>query len=174
MYEFVPEDSDFLKQVVPPFDFTNPPIDPGKLVIDLLDILYSESAVGLAANQVGLSYRMFVMYMPDTGLTRACFNPEVVSVSDATHRETEGCLSFPALWLPVKRPVRIEARYQDSTGKLVNETFENYAARCYLHETDHLNGIRFVDLVGPLTLSRAKGRRSKLFSKGIPNDHGAG
>ena len=166
LLELVPEDAPILKQKADAFDFSNPPTDPAELVKNLFDTMFSESAVGLAAPQVGLLHRVFVMYDPGPiKIERAVFNPEVVAVSDELLREREGCLSFPDLWLDVKRPSWVEARYQDVDGNVVNERFENLAARCYLHETDHLNGIRFIELVGPVSLMRAKDRRSKLYKK---------
>jgi peptide deformylase len=155
----VDEDDPILSLVAPIFDFSKPPTDPSALVADMFEMMFSNRGVGLAAPQVGLLYRMFVM---DTdGQPRACFNPTVVSISTKKDRDLEGCLSFPDLWLKIARPVSIEAQFTNSSGNLVNEKFENLAARCYLHETDHLNGVRFVDLVGPLSLKTAKARRAK-------------
>ncbi len=157
----VPETDPILKEPAPPFDFTNPPTDPVQLARDLLDTMAVHPAVGLAAPQVGLLHRGFVMKIKD--VEYACFNPEIVSVSDKRQSGEEGCLSFPDLWLDVDRPFSVEARYTDAFGNLVNEKFESLAARCYLHETDHLNGVRFVTLVSPLKLERALKRRVKFL-----------
>ena len=160
----VPEDAAILKQVQPTFDFESPPAPVDGLVADLLETLRAHPAVGLAAPQVNLPYRVFVMEI-DGAAARVCFNPEIVSVSDETEKDQEGCLSFPDLWLKVERPLRVEARYQNHFGILVHETFESLAARCYLHETDHLNGVRFVEKVGAVTLMRARESRSKRLKK---------
>ena len=157
----VPETAPILSQEQPRFDFENPPVSVDGLVNDLLETLRSHRAIGLAAPQVGLPYRVFVMET-DGAAARVCFNPEIVSVSDDVEKSEEGCLSFPNLWLKVERPIRVEAKYQNHFGNLVHETFESLAARCYLHETDHLNGVRFIQKVGAVTLLRARSRSKKL------------
>lgn len=160
----VPEDDPILRTTQPIFDFDNPPVPIENLVADLLETMRAHSAVGLAAPQVNLPYRVFVMEI-EGGAARVCFNPEIVVISDETEKNAEGCLSFPDLWLKVERPIRVEARYQNHFGILVHETFESLAARCYLHETDHLNGVRFVEKVGAVTLMRARNSRSKKLKK---------
>lgn len=160
--KLVAEDDPILTQATPAFDFKNPAVDPVHFAADLHKALVEYSgAIGLAAPQTGHLYRVFVMSI---GKLYTCFNPEIISVSDEFERDEEGCLSFPDLWLKIKRPVLVQARYQDENGKLVNETFENLAARCYLHETDHLNGVRFTDLAGPLAVKMARTRRDKRKS----------
>lgn len=164
MFDLVPDSDPILQQVQPPFDFDNPPIPVDDLVQLMLLTLRSHPAVGLAAPQIGLPYRVFVMEIPDMA-ARVCFNPEVVSVSEDVEKSEEGCLSFPDLLLKVERPTKIEVRYQNHSGNLVHETFESLAARCYLHETDHLNGVRFIEKVGAVTLLRARQSRSKKLKK---------
>jgi len=129
----------------------------------MIETMHEFQGVGLAAPQVGLSLRLFVMLI--NGVAQPCFNPEVISISTETEKGVEGCLSFPHLWLAVKRPLFVEARFTNLAGNLVNEKFDNMEARCYLHETDHLNGVRFVDLVGPMSLKTAQGRRLKYLKK---------
>ena len=153
IFEIVDENHPILKEVMPIFNFGEPPIDPNFLCENLFRIMKEQNAVGLAANQVGLSYRVFVMEVD--GMQTACFNPEIISVSSEINRDMEGCVSFPDLWLNVKRPISIETKFQDKNGFFVYETFANFAARVYSHETDHLNGIRFIDLVGSLSLGSA-------------------
>ena len=164
MFTLVPDSDPILQQVQPTFDFENPPLPVDDLVNLLLLTLRSKSAVGLAAPQIGLPYRVFVMEIEGMA-ARVCFNPEVVLVSEETEKAQEGCLSFPDLWLNVERPIRVEARYQNHMGNLVHETFESLAARCYLHETDHLNGVRFIEKVGAVSLLRARQSRSKKLKK---------
>lgn len=162
-YEIFPEDSAILKQKMEDFDFSNTPIDPDHLSEKLFWIMRKENAVGLSSNQIGLPYRVFVMSI--NGIDRVCFNPEIISVSTETIKDIEGCVSFPNLWLSVNRPISVLARYQDKKGSFVNEKFENFVGRVYCHETDHLNGIRFIDLVGPLALSIAKSKRMKKLKR---------
>lgn len=164
MFTLVPDSDPILQQVQPTFDFDNPPLPVDDLVQLMLLTLRANPAVGLAAPQIGLPYRVFVMEIEGMA-ARVCFNPEVVSVSEETEKAEEGCLSFPDLWLKVERPIRVETRYQNHLGNLVHETFESLAARCYLHETDHLNGVRFIEKVGAVSLLRARQSRSKKLKK---------
>lgn len=162
--DLVPDDDPILSEETDKLDFDHLPADFQQTVVDMLETMRHHDAVGLAAPQVGRSLRLFIMETDDTGW-RVCANPEVIAVSDDEVRADEGCLSFPDLWLKVKRPVSVVARYQNQHGNLVDETFVNLAARCYLHETDHLNGVRFIEKVGPLALKTARDRRSKHLRK---------
>jgi len=162
-YTVLPENADLLKQKIENFDFSNPPIDPEYLSKKLFYAMEKENAVGLSSNQIGLPYRAFVMSI--NGIDRVCFNPEIITTSNEKIKDIEGCISFPDLWLSINRPINILARYQDKNGIFVNETFENFVGRVYCHETDHLNGIRFIDLVGPVTLSTARSKRMKKLKR---------
>ena len=93
----------------------------------------------------------------------ACINPEVIEQSDELVDDQEGCLSFPGLILRVKRPRWIQAKYTNKHGETVEEKFEGLTARCYLHELDHMNGIRFVDKVGKVSLDKARRKQAKLI-----------
>jgi peptide deformylase len=164
MFTLVPDSHPILSEPTPPFDFENPPADPKWLVGEMLSTMKRERGIGLAAPQVNLPYRMFVMETSD-GRQIGVFNPEILSVSETKAKDDEGCLSFPGLFLKVSRPITAEVRYQDAAGNLVNEMFANLDARCYLHETDHLNGVTFVSLVSRLVLSRAKGSGGKTLRR---------
>jgi peptide deformylase len=155
----VAENDPILKEKTPVFDFATPPVDPVAFSDELHAAMASfKHAAGLAAPQVGFLHRVFVMNI-DRPVT--CFNPEIVAVSPEFERGDEGCLSFPDLWLKIKRPLWVDAKFHDASGNLVYERFDNLAARCYLHETDHLDGVRFTDLASPLALKMAKDKRSK-------------
>jgi peptide deformylase len=101
-------------------------------------------AIGLAAPQVGISRRVFVINVD--GIARTCFNPEF---SDATTDQLfecqEGCLSFPDEYVQTHRPRKIWARYQTIEGEWREEELEGMAAVCYQHELDHLDGITMHD-----------------------------
>ena len=91
----------------------------------------------------------------------------IVSISDERVMDLEGCLSFPELWMKVKRPAGVVVRYQDVTGKEIEDTLMGLQSRVFLHEYDHLIGITFDQRVGDLTLKMAKDKRKK-FLKGLP------
>lgn len=124
----------------------------------MCDFMSQEGGIGLAANQVGLTKRVFVM-----GSNRidgfpppfALFNPEILESSEEQSLDKEGCLSYPDLWLTVKRPAVIKVRYQNSKGDVIEAGMSGLIARCFQHELDHLNGICFVDKVSQMKLQLA-------------------
>ena len=161
MYEYEIMDlvdpySEVLKTLTPPFDFSNPPTDPKKLGVSLVETMVKHNGVGLAAPQVGLSYRVFVMGAEGVGF--ACFNPEILEEYHGYDRFDEGCLSFKGLFLPINRPERVKVRYQDWNGLVKEETFSGLTARIFQHERDHLDGIVFTTKVSKTVLERAKGK----------------
>ena len=100
-------------------------------------------AIGLAAPQIGISRRVFVMQVGEVAFN--CFNPEILESGDELMTFEEGCLSFPDEFLTITRPREIKVRYQDHTGATVIKTLRDTASICFQHELDHLNGIMFHD-----------------------------
>ena len=135
------------------------------LVTDMLRVMFATNGLGLSAPQVGKNYRMFVM--GNQSKMYACFNPKIISASEETEMGKEGCLSFPGLWLNVRRHKSIVTQYQDVEGNPHEIKFEGMVARCFQHELDHLNGICFVDRAANLSLKMARERQSKWLKKGI-------
>jgi len=121
---------------------------------EMIEIMRANNGRGLAANQVGLLSRVFIIQL-EGQQPLAMFNPRVLSASEDLVLGEEGCLSFPDLWLDVKRPKTIEAAYFDKTGKECIITLVGIDARCFLHELDHLNGVCFTDKVGAIKLAMA-------------------
>jgi peptide deformylase len=149
-----------LREKIPEFDFQNPTEDPVQLEKDMLETMYRNNGIGLSANQVGKRIRMFVMgnsLAPEEG--RAFFNPMVVAHTDDLDDLPEGCLSFPEIFVKVKRPKKIKARWQNSRGEWQEGEFTDYACKCFLHELDHLEGITFQDRVSELRWNLAKNKR---------------
>jgi peptide deformylase len=143
--------NDILRDRIPEFDFTNPSIDPKQLEQDMLKTMYSFEGIGLAANQVGIKARMFVMGhkdMPENG--QAFFNPVITANTDQILELEEGCLSFPGIYVNIKRPSAIKARWQNSSGEWEEGEFFGYECKCFLHEYDHLEGVVFKDRVSTL------------------------
>ena len=120
------------------------------------------SGLGLAANQCGVAERMFVIGTGEFQLV--CINPKVLSQGELV-KDKEGCLSFPGLFLNVERPQWIEVEFTDEFGKVNNTRLEGLSARCFLHELDHLDGIRYTSYIKPLALKMARQRASKLVKK---------
>jgi peptide deformylase len=113
------------------------------LVLRLHRFMLAEGGIGLAANQVGLRDRCFVMSID--GRDWACFNPEIVEMGTDLVDFEEGCLSFKGESCIIKRPDRILVRYYDADAQECTEELSGLASRCFQHELDHLNGITMWD-----------------------------
>lgn len=163
--QLVEENSNVLKMVANEVDFSNVDIDLNKLTHYMYRIMYSSKGIGLASNQVGLLYRHFVF--GDDTERHSCFNPQVLSYSSETVEMVEGCLSFPKLFLKIRRPKTIEAMWYDHNEKQVIKKLEGISARCFQHELDHINGVCFTDKVSKLKLNMAKKSRNKLARRTI-------
>jgi peptide deformylase len=126
-----------------------------ELYQDLVDSMYAENGLGIAALQLGDPRRMFIVEpklagRAETDPPLAFINPEVLSVSDEVQDSEEGCLSFPEIYIKVKRPMRCRVRAMGLDGATFEIEGEGLMARCLLHENDHLTGKLLVDFVGPL------------------------
>lgn len=156
----VDETDPVLSKVAEPYDFANWIIEPNleELVKAMSKVMFTKGGIGLAAPQVGVSKRILLMGTPEKLI--ACVNPELVSGTGEI-QDIEGCLSFPGLWLHVKRYEKVVARYQNIKGETKTEEFEGLMARVFQHELDHLNGVCFVSHVGKLSLQLAQKRRKK-------------
>ncbi len=133
-------------------DVTN--ID-GKLaefIGNMFDTMYEAKGVGLAAPQVALSKQLFVMDVSagkDSGERIVCINPKIVDSKGKIVGE-EGCLSFPGIYVEVERPEVVTVQAVDLNGKEFTFEVSGYAARCVLHENDHINGKVFIEYLNPL------------------------
>lgn len=116
----------------------------GTLLDDMAETMYNAEGVGLAAPQIGLLKRIFVVDIGE-GLVEF-INPELISVDGEQFGE-EGCLSVPGKYGAVRRPNHVKMRAQDRTGEWFEIEGEGFMARAMLHENDHLNGKLFVDSV---------------------------
>ena len=121
--------------------------------------------IGLSANQCGVFERVFVIGTGEFQL--ACINPKIISRSDKAIKADEGCLSFPALFCKIERPQWINVEFTNEHGQVVKTRLEGLTARCYLHELDHMNGIKFTSYVGPVTLKMAKAKQEKRIKAAI-------
>jgi len=133
---------------------------------DLVDSMYAENGLGIAALQLGDPRRMFVVEpklagRPETDPPLAFINPEVIETSDEQQDSEEGCLSFPEVYIKVKRPMRCRIRATGLDGALFEVEGAALFARCLLHENDHLTGKLLVDFVGPLKRQMIKKKLQK-------------
>ena len=158
------ENHAMLKRSIPEYELSrlpNPVMT--NLVSRLKMTMKLYSGLGLSANQCGVFERVFVIGNDD--MVIPCINPKVIRIVGAVEKNREGCLSFPGLFLNIERPLSIDVEFYDVNGKLINTTFEGLTARCFLHELDHMNGIRMVEYVKPLALKMARQKQQKLIKK---------
>lgn len=151
------EGDPLLQRVAEPYDFSVDG-DPTELVRAMTKVMFENNGIGLAAPQVGINKRLFLMGNSDK--LYVCINPHLVK-GDGDERDLEGCLSFPNLYLRVLRKKSIIVKYQTITGEHVEQIFEGLIARVFQHELDHLNGICFDTRVGPTALDMAKEKRRR-------------
>tara|TARA_R110000868_G_scaffold9000_10_gene45649 strand:+ start:7587 stop:8219 length:633 start_codon:yes stop_codon:yes gene_type:complete len=161
-YSLIPASDPILSRPVDKFDFKNPPVDPMALALDLLGHLRHYKGLGLSANQLGLPYRVFAM---EGDPAFVCFNPVITATGDNVELMDEGCLTYPALFMKVKRPAAIRVRFQDPNGDFVTKKFSGMTARIFQHEYDHMEGIMYVQRVTRLVLDRARKQQDKLIKK---------
>lgn len=133
---------------------------------DLVDSMYAENGLGIASLQIGDPRRMFIVEPKLAGKAEsdppvAFINPEVLWTSDEQQDSEEGCLSFPDIYIKVKRPMRCRVRAMGLDGQLFECEGEGLMARCLLHENDHLTGKLLVDFVGPLKRQMIKKKLAK-------------
>ncbi len=160
MMKLVLDPDPILKQRAVEWDFAVDK-DAEKVEQDMTEIMKTFHGRGLAGNQVGLLKRVFVIKLESTGETLAMFNPKIIETSSNENSAEEGCLSFPSLWLDVKRPATIKVEYLDKHGKECQNTLSGIDARCFLHELDHLDGIVFTTKVSQMKLILAKKKQRK-------------
>jgi len=157
MVQLLKENDQLLREVAAPYDF-DVDGDPTELVKAMTKVMFENNGIGLAAPQVGVMKRLFIMGNRDKLFV--CINPTLISGGES-YRDLEGCLSFPDLWLHVSRYKEIQARYQDINGTVIETTLDGLIARVYQHELDHLDGVCFDTRVGPVSLDFAKQKRKK-------------
>jgi peptide deformylase len=129
--------------------------DVRRLVADMADSMYAANGAGLAAIQVGSPLRIFIV---DGGVAgggeqdppKVFINPKIIEISDEAQTGDEGCLSFPNIFVPVKRGMRARVTATDLDGNPFEVEGAELYARALQHETDHLNGRLLIDQVGPV------------------------
>lgn len=151
-----------LKEEMPRFDFANPIMDPVELYKDLAETMIDADGMGLSANQIGVPTRMFVMRAESV---IGVINPRIVEVSNEQVVLEEGCLSYPNLFVKIKRPKTIKVRFTHPDGKTETKTFDGITARVFQHEMDHLNGILHTKRANRYHLDQAKKLAEKINRK---------
>ena len=133
-----------------------------RLVKDMIETMYAQNGVGLAANQVGVLKQIFVARADQVkGKELVFLNPRILK-KEGTVKEFEGCLSIPEFYEPVKRSKRVWLRAMTLSGEIVEVKGEGLLSRIFQHEVDHLNGILFVDRLG---IVKSKLAKKKILKK---------
>ena len=153
-----------LKKTCAPIGRITPDIE--ALADHMLAAMYAAPGVGLAAPQVGVLSRLFVMdCTKDPEAPRApvvMVDPDIVSTSDTLNVYEEGCLSFPDQYADVTRPAEVRMRWTGLDGRVHERDFDGLWATCAQHELDHLNGKLFIDHIGPMKRQLIARRMTKI------------
>ncbi len=152
LYKSIPEYTDVLP---------NPLMN--KLVQRLKLTMKLYNGIGLSANQCGVCQRVFVIGHGDYQLV--CINPKITHVSEQIEKSNEGCLSYPALFVKIERPLAINVEFTTETGENKQLKLEGLTARCFMHELEHMNGQSFIQHVKPVALSVARDKQKKRIKK---------
>jgi len=133
------------------------------LIHTLAESLQKYGGLGLSANQLGLPYRVCAVNMGNQIWTM--FNPEIIDRSEDLANFSEGCLSYPGLYLKVNRSNSITVEFQALNGGVVRKDFDGLTAVCVQHELDHLDGVLYSQRVSPIKLEQAKKKVKKNIKK---------
>jgi peptide deformylase len=140
-----------------------------KLIDDMIETMYAAPGVGLAANQVGITKRLMLIDLSvgkRTGELHICINPQIVE-AEGEQTNDEGCLSIPDFTEGVTRPERVKLRYLDRNGQEREMWGDGFMARAMCHETDHLNGMLYVDHLRGFKRDRILKKIQKLSKSGM-------
>lgn len=149
-----------LREVAKPVSEVNESIRQG--IDHMFQVMEHEEGCGLAATQIGVPLRVFVVdVVSHKGKRIGVINPEIISSSTEEMSCTEGCLSVGDFRAKVSRPKKIQVRYLTVDGETVEETWEGFPAIAFQHELDHLNGILFIDLIPRVQSERIKDQLRK-------------
>lgn len=132
------------------------------IIDDMLETMYDEKGVGLAATQVDIHQRIVVMdTSPEGDHPIVLINPEIIAKSEETEINEEGCLSVPATYAKVDRHEECTVKALDKDGNEFTLNASGLQSICIQHEIDHLNGVLFVDYLSPLKRQRIQKKLEK-------------
>ena len=157
-----------LRQVAAPVAEVTPEIK--ALIADMIETMWHQVGIGLAAPQIGISHRIFVMDGGRGSSPRALVNP-IVTERSGVVREEEGCLSLPGIFAEVERATRLRVEGLDGEGRPVAFEAQGLQAKIVQHELDHLDGVLFIDRLPPVTRDRIKKKIQKEGLEGHPRSH---
>lgn len=129
----------------------------------LSETLQKYKGLGLSANQVGINKRICVLNVGDKNWIM--FNPKIVWKSEELSTYSEGCLSYPGLFLKIPRANKVKVQFQAMNGQWIEQEVEGLTAVCVQHELDHLDGVLYTNLVSPMKLEQAKRKVKKTLKR---------
>jgi len=141
-----------------------------EILKNLFDTLKKEDGLGLAAPQIGILKRVFLMDTSSLNeddpkiekVEQDFINPVILERSTEITNYEEGCLSIPGIYESVERPIKIRVQYQDTFFNTIEKELEGMQARIFQHEYDHLEGVLFIDRLSPLRRKLLTGKLNKI------------
>ena len=119
-----------------------------KTLDEMVKTMRLANGVGLASTQVNIDRRYFVMEID--GIVKKCINPEILEILADNVSTDEGCLSIPGIFKKVSRPDKIKVKYLNEYGEEIVEEMQGLWAKAFQHETDHINGMMYIDRLTPV------------------------
>jgi peptide deformylase len=156
-------------------DYPNLP----SLIDDMFETMYAAHGIGLAAQQIGLAIRLFVIDISHYGegeeklkdFKKVFINSEIIEEDGEEYSFEEGCLSFPGIHINVKRKERVKLKYLDENFIEHEEWFDGLAARCIQHEHDHTNGVLFIKHADPLRRALLGGKLKQIVKRNFSTNY---
>ncbi len=139
-----------------------------KILDDMVETMRLANGVGLASNQVNIDRRYFVLEIDN--IVKKCINPEILEILEPSVEVEEGCLSIPGIYKKVARPNKIRVSYLNENGEKIEEVMEGLWAKAFQHETDHINGMMFIDRLSPINKNLIKKRLEKIKKHSQPRE----
>jgi len=130
----------------------------------MVNLMIASKGIGLAANQIGITKRFFAIGYESFDVFQKpviLWNPSIVRSSEEIVEDVEGCLSFPGIWVKVKRPKKVTVRWQNLKGETLMQHLDGIESKCFQHELDHIDGITFNTKVSKLKWDMAKKKAYK-------------
>jgi peptide deformylase len=139
--KLVSKEDPILTETCKKVDFTDPPFDLIEFSQELVKFMYENNGIGIAANQVGVPYRIFAMRGSPQNFV--CINPRIVQPSEQLVTLEESCLTFKGLYVKIKRSQHVRVRFATPNGDMRTETFTGMTARIFQQQLDYLDGILY-------------------------------
>lgn len=161
--KLVKSNDKILRQQTEPFNFADPQTDPHQLALDMTNTMSKAMGMGLSAPQVGLPYSVCVVGNPtDPDSAMALFNPKIVDYSSETDTIEENNLTFPGLFIKIKRSTNIRVRYTNADGQTQTVKFDGVTARLVQQQVDQLNGCLYTSRANSYHREQAYKQQKKL------------